>query len=260
MVSVQPMRVSLLSVTPVKGLAVQHPDQVEVTFGGIKGDRSLFLVDDSGELMSCWTIGELIRHRAEYDPSTDMLSVYGPEGLLRSDRLVRAETLHTDFYGLRSVTGRVAANWTDLFSQIAGRPLRVVVGDSAGWDVFGLTLLGSESVAALAPDGDERVDARRFRMNVEIAGSEPHDEDTWAGRELRVGGVRVRVGGPVKRCVATTRNPDTGVIDLQTLKMIGKRRGRQSHEPDGAGFYFGVYGEVLVEGRINLGDEVALVD
>ena len=96
-------------------------------------------------------------------------------------------------------------------------------------------------------------------MNVEIAGAAPHDEDTWAGRDLRIGDVVLRGGGPVKRCAATTRDPDTGVIDLQTLRMIGTARGRQTTPEFGDGFYFGVYADVVTPGRIHIGDEVTVV-
>jgi len=95
-------------------------------------------------------------------------------------------------------------------------------------------------------------------MNIEIAGSSVLDEDTWDGRELSIGDAVVRAGGPVKRCAATTRNPDTGEIDLQTLKLIGALKGREDHAPWGAGFFFGVYADVLVPGRVAVGDPVAL--
>ena len=52
----------------------------------------------------------------------------------------------------------------------------------------------------------------------------------------------------MKRCAATTRNPDTGVIDLQTLRMIGASRGRHETPEWGRGFYFGVYADVLNPG------------
>jgi uncharacterized protein YcbX len=115
-------------------------------------------------------------------------------------------------------------------------------------------------VQALADDEAGPVDARRFRMNVELAGTAPHEEDSWEGRELRMGEVVLRAGGPVKRCAATTRNPDTGVVDLQTLKLIGRRRGRQETAKFGKGFYFGVYADVVAPGRVHVGDAVTLVD
>jgi uncharacterized protein YcbX len=253
------MTVSLLSVTPVKGLAMHHPDHVDLVAGGVAGDRAFFLVDESGAMVSCTDIGALMAHRAEMDAATGVLTLHRPEAVVHSAAVELGEPVDTDFYGLRTVTGRYVVGWDDAFSDVAGRAVRLVHGDTGGFDVAGVTLIGSASTAGLASsDAPGPVDARRFRMNVEIAGSATLDEDSWDGRELRVGDAVVRVGGPVKRCAATTRNPDTGEIDLQTLKLIGALKGRQEFDPWGAGFYFGVYADVLVPGRVAVGDEVVL--
>jgi uncharacterized protein YcbX len=254
------LRVSLLSVTPIKGLGLHHPESVELTEGGVAGDRELFLVDAAGELASCTDIGALMAHRAEVDAASGELTVHGPDGPLRSAPLELGAAVDTDFYGLRTVTGRHVVGWDDVFSDIAGQPLRLVRGETGAFDVAGVTLVGKASTAALAvANGLKPVDGRRFRMNVEIAGSPVLDEDTWDGRALRLGDAVVRAGGPVKRCAATTRNPDSGEIDLQTLKLIGALKGREEHAPWGAGFFFGVYADVLVPGRVSLGDAVTLL-
>lgn len=255
------MTVSRLSTTPVKGLALHHPEAVEVTSGGVVGDRAFFLVDAKDELISCTDIGDLMRVSASYDAATGELAVHGPDGVLRSAAVEHAEPFDADFYGLRTVSGHVVAGWDALFTEIAGQPLRLVQGTSGGFDVGALTLLGDASTDDLAArNASPAVDARRFRMNVEIAGSAAYAEDAWEGRELRVGHLVVRVGGPVKRCAATTRDPDTGEIDLQTLRMIGTAKGRHETPEWGAGFYFGVYAQPLGSGRIALGDEVTLLD
>jgi len=254
------MRVAQLSTTPVKGLALSHPDSVDLTGDGVDGDREFFLVTDDGRLISCTDLGDLMRHRATYDAASRVLEVHGPDGLLRSAVAEQGAPLHTDFYGLRTVAAHVVPGWDDLFSQIGGRALRLVHGETGGYDVHGVSLLGSASTAALAASSSvHAVDSRRFRMNVEIAGAAAHDEDTWDGRELRLGGAVVRVGGPIKRCAATTRNPDTGVVDLQTLRLIRTARGRQETPEFGFGFYFGVYADVVTPGRVHVGDEVELV-
>jgi uncharacterized protein YcbX len=253
------MQVSMLSMTPIKGLALHHPESVEVTSGGVVGDRAFFLVDASDELISCTELGGLMRHRAEYDAGSGVLQVYGADGLLRSEVVEPGEPLRTDFYGLRSVPGHVVGGWEELFSDIAGQPVRLVLGQSGAFDVKALTLLGTASTDQLAERSDaDPVDSRRFRMNVEFAGAAPHDEDSWDGRELAVGSAVLRVGGPVRRCAATTRNPDSGIVDLQTLRLIRLSRGRQQTAEFGHGFYFGVYADVLVPGRITLGDEVTV--
>jgi uncharacterized protein len=255
------MTVSLLSVTPVKGLALHHPSHIDVTAAGIVGDRTFFLIDDKGVPISCTDLGGIMTVSADYDAATGVLSVHGPDGLMHSAVVEPGEPVVADFYGLRDVAGHIAAGWDSLFTGVAGTPVRLVIADSGAFDVSAITLLGAASTDALATHNDgDPVDGRRFRMNVEISGSEPLAEDAWDGRTLRLGDTVLRVGGPVKRCAATTRHPDTGEIDLQTLKLIGATKGRQETPEFGAGFYFGVYADVVTPGRIHVGDPVALVD
>jgi uncharacterized protein YcbX len=254
------MTVSRLSTTPVKGLALHHPEHLDVDERHVVGDREFFLVDAAGELISCTEIGDLMRVSASYDAGTGRLELHGPDGVLRSEVVVHGEPFLTDFYGLRSVEGHVVEGWDELVSEIGGQPLRLVHGSTGGFDVAGVTLLGTSSTHDVgARNGAAAVDGRRFRMNVELDGAAPHDEDTWDGREVRIGEVVLRAGGQVKRCAATTRDPDTGVVDLQTLRMIGVAKGRQSTPEFGDGFYLGIYADVVAPGRIRLGDEVELL-
>jgi uncharacterized protein YcbX len=94
-------------------------------------------------------------------------------------------------------------------------------------------------------------------MLFELGGCEPHEEDTWAGRSFAIGEAIVRLGGPVDRCAVTTRDPDTGEHDLDTLRLIKSYRGQR--ESDGA-ILFGVYGRVTRPGRVRVGDQVEPID
>jgi len=103
----------------------------------------------------------------------------------------------------------------------------------------------------------EPVDPRRFRMSLGIDGLDAHEEDGWIGRELHVGAAVLRVVGNVGRCVVTTRNADTGIVDRQTLRHLAAYRQEvASTEP----LPFGVHARVLAPGRVRVGDPVALVD
>ena len=73
---------------------------------------------------------------------------------------------------------------------------------------------------------DERVDPRRFRMLIGIGGTEPHEEDGWIGRRVRVGEAVVELSGHVGRCAITTQNPETGVRDFDALREIKGYRGQ----------------------------------
>ena len=59
----------------------------------------------------------------------------------------------------------------------------------------------------------------------------------------------------VGRCATTTRDPDTGLRDLDTLGTIAEYRADvATREP----LPFGVWGEVVEPGRVALGDPVAV--
>jgi uncharacterized protein YcbX len=90
-------------------------------------------------------------------------------------------------------------------------------------------------------------------MTIEIEGvSRPHEEDSWAGREVRVGEVLLRVGTPVPRCVVTTLDPATGRRDFPTLRVIRDYRGLNAERE----LEFGVYAEVVEPGEARVGDPV----
>ena len=61
----------------MKGLALHHPEHLDVAPGGVAGDREFFLVDAAGELISCTEIGELMTVSASYDARTRRLTVHG---------------------------------------------------------------------------------------------------------------------------------------------------------------------------------------
>ena len=116
--------------------------------------------------------------------------------------------------------------------------------------------MSEASVGRLAQEAGQDVDGRRFRMLFTLDGCEPHEEDTWLGGLVRVGEAVVRVAVPVDRCAATTRDPDTGDRDLDTLRLIKSYRGQR----DGKEIDFGVAAEVVEPGTVRVGDTVEPLD
>lgn len=248
--------VSRLSVTPVKGLALHHPEETTLDEHGVAANRRFYLVREDGRLFSGLQHGPLVRVRAEWDEDADRLSLLFPDGTVVDGEVRLGEAIHTDFWRRRDVPGRVVEGpWSDALSALASRRLRLVKADvaGAGVDVEPVALVSQESVAELGRQaGREAVDGRRFRMLVEIAGCSPHEEDEWSGRRLRLGEALLEVGGPVPRCATTTRDPSTGVRDFDALRAIAAYRGRRNgHDID-----FGVYARVLEPGRVGVGDAV----
>jgi hypothetical protein len=125
--------------------------------------------------------------------------------------------------------------------------------DTAGLQDLGRTLLvtSDASLRALGDELSEPVDVRRFRPNLHLdAGVPGWDELDWEGRELAfAGGVRLRLLHPCVRCAIPTRDPDTQV------KWAGLLR----HLHNAHAQCFGINARVITGGRIEAGEEFALI-
>lgn len=256
------LTITRLSITPVKGLSLHHPDSIDLTLQGVVGDRLFYLLDERGRIQSCTRNPGLYGLRAAYDRQTRRLEVTRGDQLLLGGIIEPAKPVDTDMWGLRTITSDVVADpvWSTFFTDIVGRRVQLVQARGSAYDVQPVTLLGTGSVAELARHaGLPDVDSRRFRMLIEFSGGHPHLEDSWDGKVLRIGDAILRGGGPVQRCAATTRNADSGSVDLKTLRLITGYRGRQD-SVFGLGANFGVYGDVVEPGTISVGDTVLIQD
>lgn len=250
------MKIARLAIAPVKGLGLVHPEEVVLGRDGVRNDRRFYLVDPGGRLTNNKTCGELMRVRPEVSDDASHLTLVFPSGEAVAGDVVPGAAVETSFYG-RPVTGRFAEGpWSDALSEHAGRPLRLVRADAQGAAIdrtHVVSLISDGSLRALARHvGIDEVDGRRFRMTIELAGGEEHEEDEWIGGELDVGDAHIRVTGPVGRCIVTTRNPDSGVSDLDTLGALAGYRTLR----EGKSFGCGVCGDVLVEGTVRVGDSI----
>ena len=248
---------SLLSITPVKGLALVHPDAVELTRRGVPENRRFFLVDEAGKRWSGLADGPLYGVRAETDPAGETLRLEFPDGTRIDGPLELGEPVVTRFFAHSSAGRFVRGPANDVFSELLGAPVRLVRSDEPGGGVDDspVSILTDASLAELARrSGESAVDGRRFRMLVQVAGTDPHEEDAWIGRRVRMGDAVVRVTKPDARCRMTTRNPESGVRDFDTLRAIKSYRGvRAGH---GKAIDFGVYADVDAPGRVRVGDPV----
>jgi uncharacterized protein YcbX len=246
------MQVTRISITPVKGMALHHPDEVQLDRNGVAENRRFFMIDADNRL---YGILRHVRIRAEVENDGDRLSLAFPDGEVVAGDVELGEATETDFWG-RAVRGReVEGPWSEALSDYAGQTVRLVRTDRPGdaVDVLPATLVSRESVEALAGHaGRDAVDGRRFRMLLEIEGCEPHEEDGWAGKHVRVGEALLRVGGPVPRCAVTTRDPHSGERDLDTLGTIAGYRGLDEKRHAN----FGVYAEIEEPGIVRVGSPV----
>ena len=247
-------KIARISIAPVKGFRLSHPEEVELGPDGVAENRRFFLIGPDGERLRSSLTPWPVLVRADYDPGTERLRVSFPDGTeIEGDAAGLGDPVRAQA-GSLDITGRVVEGaWEEPLSELAGHPVRLVRADDIGAGLNEpVTVVSDGSLDRLARQaGEDKIDSRRFRMLFELTGCEANEEDTWDGRSFSVGEAVVRVGGPVDRCAVTTRDPDTGERDLDTLRLIKSYRGQR--ESDGA-ILFGVYGSVVEPGRVRVGD------
>lgn len=219
---------------PVKSMAGEPLEHAEVSWHGVPGDRRWAFIR-SGMVMSGFPwltlrdCPELWRYRPSFEEP------HLPD---------------------RSRTIVVTPTGAEL--DVVAPELRAELGDCAGvirsdrglFDTMPLSVLTTQTLAALSTLVGERLDARRFRPNLLIDGAsaEPFDEDAWVGRVLRIGELRVRIDKRDKRCVVVNIDPVTTEHSPAILRAITRERDA----------CLGVYGTIVEPGRVAVGDPVAI--
>ena len=174
-------RVMRISVSPVKGFRLSHPEQVALGRDGVADNRRFFLVGADGQRLRSSLTRWPVLVRAEYDADGEVLRMRFPNGSeVEGDAHGNGATVQSTA-GTLDVTGRVVEGpWEGPLSRLAGNAVRLVrAGRSADGMHAAVTLVSDGSLARLAEvAGRAHVDARRFRMLFEVAECEPHEEDT----------------------------------------------------------------------------------
>ncbi|SRR5712692_6353247 len=258
------MRVAWLHVAPIKSLAIQERMRIELKRSGVEEDRRFVIVDDEGRLVNGKRLARLVTLQPEFDADMGRLALRMPDGTRIEGSVELGERVEVRIYRHDTRAHVVQGPWTDALSRELGLPVRLAKVDHAGDGVdrvrhgAGATLLSVESVREMEVVAGliEPIDPRRFRMLIGIEGGSPHQEDRWIGRGVSVGEAVVVPGGNVGRCVVTTRDPGTGVPDLDTLGLLARYRGEVDTSE---ALPFGVWARIEREGTVRVGDEITVV-
>ncbi|GIG60016.1 molybdenum cofactor sulfurase [Longispora fulva] len=225
-------RVAALWRYPVKSLAGESLDAVDVSWHGLAGDRRwAFVRDDAAHNGFPWLTA---RQRAD-------LVLYRPS-FAEPDQADASDVV------VRTPEGKDLDLW-ELAAELGGG-IRAMKLDRGTFDALPLSLISTRTVVDLGATLDATPDIRRFRPNlvVEAAADTPFPEDAWVGRVLRVGGLRMRADRPDRRCAVITIDPDTAERDPRILRAVVTERD----------LCLGLYGATVEPGRVVVGDPVVL--
>jgi uncharacterized protein YcbX len=252
--------VAALATTPVKGLRMCAREELTLERTGVAENRRFYLIDERARMVNGKTIGILAAVRADYETAGERLTMTFPDGSTVSGAVQLGAEIETRFFSDTPTARLVVGPWSEAISTYAGQQLRLVrAEDSRGGGVDrglegSVSLISQASVERLeAIAGGHTVDARRFRMLIEIVGTDAHAEDLWVGHTVQIGQARVAFRGHVGRCLVTSQSPESGLVDMPTLELLSYRRDMPTTEP----LAFGVFGQVLEPGVVRLGDAVS---
>jgi uncharacterized protein YcbX len=129
-----------------------------------------------------------------------------------------------------------------------------------------VSILNLATVRALEEASGLVIDPDRFRANIWITGLPAFEEYEWINGypgtlEFMAGEIRLRGDDATERCKAPDANPLTGEYDMDVSAAIWKlmkaRGYRSPHRK--TPIVMGIYGVVLNDGVINVGDKIQLL-
>ena len=249
------MLIERIGFTPVKGGRHLTHDLADLSADGPVGDRVFCLVDRSrGRVLRTVENPALLRACAQWEAG--VLSVDFPGHTVEGVPIPSGETFKVDYWGRTASLEGCTGPWAEAYSEYLGYDVTLCRSMTSGEVVYGasVTVVTTGSMHLLSDRLGGEVASERFRSTflVDTAQSTPHVEDSWVGRELRLGEATVQVRGVVPRCAVVDLNPVTARKDAPVLLELATYR-----QGDGE-VSFGVDAVVTVPGRVRTGDRVVL--
>jgi uncharacterized protein len=228
-------RVTGLFRYPVKSMAAESLETIEVDWHGLAGDRRWSFIRD-GQLRSDfpWLTArersDLVRHHARFldpsEPEDSAVVVRTPEGV--------------DY----EVTDPALADRL-------GPGVRLIKQNRGVFDAAPISLISLQTVAALGGLVGREITGLRFRPNLLVdlgEDGEAFGEEAWVGATITVGGLRMRVDRRDKRCVMVNIDPESAERDPAVLRAVAQQRESRA----------GVYGTPVAPGPVSVGDPVTV--
>ena len=250
---------------PVKSMSGESLPETFAGFSGVYGDRLFAFRSSAAPAGFPYLTGRECEQMLMYRPR-----FRDPQKSAKPSNQMEAEAISPGLNPLpagddelavevRTPSGEVLAiDDPDLARQlraVAGQDhsLTLLRSERAMTDCRPISLFSLQTAKQLGDEIGTVLDKRRFRANVylDLADPKGFSENSLVGRRVRIGSkVVISVLERDPRCKMITLDPDTALPSPEVLRNVA-----QSH--DGMA---GVYGAILVEGTLRVGDPVELVD
>ena len=258
------MKIESIVIYPIKGMKGVVLKEGNVLERGFANDRRYMLVDVDGQFVSQRT--HPIIALFEVTLSEEVISVgFMADSYDFSNTTSGSELIEVQLFEHKLEATLVSKEADRWFSKMLKEPVQLVKMTTANQrvkklikgppetevsfaDGYPYLILGTASLDELNKRLSEPVDADRFRANIIVKTSVPHQEDDWG--DVEIGGVKMTVVKPCARCQVVTIDQQTATKSKEPLSTLSGYRTRD-HK-----VFFGANAVSRSNGVIRVGDEL----
>jgi len=262
------LRVSGLSIYPVKSCSGINLTTSAVEAFGLQGDRRWMVVDESGVMLTQRKFSSMCLIKVETSDNGLQLT-HSKMQALNIDVPSRDNPVLATVWADQCLSfdaGDEAASW---LSEVLDTSCRLVYfpddgvrqvdldfseqGDKTAFsDGFPLLLISQASLDELNSRLVKPVSMNRFRPNLVVEGCEPFAEDSW--KKIKIDNIIYRIVKPCSRCAIPSINLETAERErepIQTLLTYRKKNNK---------IFFGQNVIAQDQGEISVGMKVEIIE
>jgi uncharacterized protein YcbX len=250
---------------PVKSMRGEEQQQAFIGFAGVYGDRLYAFHSTAAPKGFPYLTGREQEQMLLYQPAYRY-----PHLMSKPPNLAEAEALAPGVTPVYASGAELAVDvWTPSGALLAiddpllidslregirdRHELTLARSDRAMTDCRPVSLFSIQSVRQLSQEVGTDLDKRRFRANlyIDLESGKAFEENDFLGQTLRIGPKAViTVTDRDPRCKMITLDPETAQANPEVMRRV-------AHAHDGK---VGIYAAVLVEGTVQQGDRIALLN
>lgn len=246
------VQVQRIGYASVKGGRHVGREDVDLALTGPVGDRVFCLVDVARNRV-VRTVENPCLLRTVSDWRRSVLRVELPATTVQAVPEGTGTVRTVDYWGRLARVEIVAGPWAAAYSGFLGYEVALGRPVAAGEVVYGasVSIVTTGAMRWLSERVGFPVEPERFRSTfvVDTGSGVGRMEDSWIGREVRVGRARLQVRAAVARCAVIDLDPSTG--RRRSGSLLRALAGSRGGGPD---IRFGVDAVVTTPGRVCLGD------
>ncbi len=235
------MFLSQIFIYPIKSARGTAVAETQLDISGPVRDRRWMLVDEDGVFLSQRKVPRMALISPSFEEVDLVVTAPGMSPLRISEWSGEGEWISVRIWRDHLTLPHPNQAYSAWFSAFLGQSCRLVYlpdsvarpveppFDQPEWrvslaDGYPLLVLTQASLDLLNEKLISPLGVERFRPNLVISGTAPHDEDNW--RRLQIGSVQLAIVKPCARCSMVLVDPNTGSLGIEPLKTLATYRKR----------------------------------